>query len=139
MDTRMLAMVAMVMIALAGCDAGGSHSGPSRSPSLNGHTVALDLARCMRANGQPTFPDPVQDAAGNWTLSAQDIAKLREYTTCMRNNGVPNFPDPTSDGDFPDMDQGSFDATSMGRADRECQKLLPASVLGPQGPKPSRT
>jgi hypothetical protein len=55
------------MIALAGCD-NNTRSGaqPSASPSVDARAAALDVAKCMRANGYPNFPDPVQNAQGQW-------------------------------------------------------------------------
>lgn len=55
---------------LAGCG-GGSGSdatagSPSGSPASNVQQTLLQLAQCYRANGQPNFPDPVQDAEGRW-------------------------------------------------------------------------
>lgn len=131
MNLRMLAVAALAMTALAGCGGVGSRSQtqPSASPSVNGHATALDLSKCMRANGYPNFPDPVQDDAGTWTIpevpglptstnvcdalwrsfkqyerarqqSLIDLPKLREYAKCYRAHGVPDFPDPDEWGNF---------------------------------------
>ncbi|MEV5750436.1 hypothetical protein AB0L00_21670 [Actinoallomurus sp. NPDC052308] len=34
------------------------------------------------------------------TLSARDMAKLREFAECFRRHGVPDWPDPAPDGSF---------------------------------------
>ncbi|MFC6016163.1 hypothetical protein ACFP2T_08140 [Plantactinospora solaniradicis] len=75
-NPRMLVVVGAAMIALAGCDGGGSNSDPgdqtSPSAAAIGNT-ALELAQCMRANGEPGFPDPVQDESGDWIFPETDV------------------------------------------------------------------
>ena len=60
--------VAAALVLLAGC--GGHPSATSTaSPSPGKHdqkSAYLQFAQCMRNNGQPSFPDPVQDANGDW-------------------------------------------------------------------------
>ena len=79
---------------------------------------------CMRANGEPSFPDPNaqgvisadsldrgsaqfqralqacrKDMPGGTPTPAQQAQDLRQglaLSDCMRRNGVPNFPDPRS-------------------------------------------
>jgi hypothetical protein len=67
---RTLAVVlATAMIAIAGCDnntPSGAH--PSASASTDARAAWLDVAKCMRANGYPNFPDPVQIAQGVWDI-----------------------------------------------------------------------
>lgn len=136
-NPRMLVVVGAAMIALAGCGGGGADPDPgaetSPSAAANGNQ-ALELAKCMRANGQPNFPDPVQDESGDWSfpetdvnytlpsecealgraqkdsedepeLTSEDMTKRRQYASCMRENGVPDFPDPDNDGNFPLSDR----------------------------------
>ena len=80
------------------------------------------FAACMRANGEPTFPDPnAQGAISAGSLDssspqfrqaladcrkdmpnstptpaqrAQDLRQAVAASACMRRNGVPSFPDP---------------------------------------------
>jgi hypothetical protein len=135
-NPRMIVVVGTAMIALTGCVGGGSASGdPTTASPVASANSLLDLARCMRANGYPNFPDPIQDEAGAWTfpdfeenykaptacaalgrdhkiaeneanqLSAEDMTKRRQYSSCMRRNGVPDFPDPDDDGNFPLSDR----------------------------------
>jgi hypothetical protein len=33
-------------------------------------------------------------------MSAEDLAKLRQYTQCMREHGLPNWPDPDATGTY---------------------------------------
>jgi hypothetical protein len=57
---------------LAGCGGHGSPS-PTTSRSLGADdqkSAYLRFAQCMRANGQPNFPDPVKDVHGNWGFPA---------------------------------------------------------------------
>jgi hypothetical protein len=66
---RMLAVIGIVTFLLAaGCSGGGRSAGPSASPSANIHASALEYAKCLRANGYPDFPDPIQDEQGGWTF-----------------------------------------------------------------------
>jgi hypothetical protein len=67
-----------LVLTLGACDgkSGGksSASGPAASPSASVSTedskrAWLDVAKCMREHGFPTFPDPVQDARGIWYIS----------------------------------------------------------------------
>lgn len=140
-----LALAAALLVTLAAC--GSSDGGdkiatadspaasPSGSPSSGGSkgpgdalADMLKYAQCMRGNGVPEFPDPVQDGGGlDLSLPAgsdpaavraaeakcrdlmpmggedtpvnPEIAKRnRELAKCMRANGVPNFPDPAPNG-----------------------------------------
>jgi hypothetical protein len=37
----------------------------------------------------------------NRNPTAEELAKLRQFSQCMRQHGVPDWPDPRSDGTFP--------------------------------------
>ena len=168
MTRRILAIVATAAIALAGCtDDGGGNTAASPTPSSN-EAAALELAKCMRANGFPNFPDPVKDdrgrwnfppeAAGDWqpaeacrplvhdwkiafsdekALTAEDLAKLREYVTCMRQHGIEDFPDPDADGnlELPDRLRTLADNQdpTFAAAARACESLLPPKNAGKGG------
>jgi hypothetical protein len=114
-------------LAAAACLVAVSACGSDREQ--NGATVqsaaALELARCMRANGVPNFPDPgpgdsgfklnsevnpqspsfraAQQACKRYlpsfpapgTMSASQRAKALNFARCMRTHGEPDFPDPS--------------------------------------------
>ena len=84
------------------------------------------FAACMRANGEPSFPDPSAQgviSAGSLNRAsaefqqalqvcrkdmpggmphpgeqAQDLRQAVAFSACMRENGVPDFPDPQPGG-----------------------------------------
>jgi hypothetical protein len=54
---------------LAGCGGGGSGGNPTTgSPTSGREPIAIQLAKCFRANGLPNFPDPTKDSQGNWVF-----------------------------------------------------------------------
>jgi hypothetical protein len=64
--------VAAVLFLLAGCG-GHSSATPTASQSPGTHdqkSAYLQFAQCMRKNGQQNFPDPIQDANGDWGFPA---------------------------------------------------------------------
>jgi hypothetical protein len=114
-------------------DAAGSSSPESSSSGTSGKTgLAFSVAgtvqemtkfaACMRANGEPTFPDPnaqgvisagsldrgspqfrqalaacrknMPNGTPNPAQQAQNLRQAVAASACMRRNGVPNFPDP---------------------------------------------
>jgi hypothetical protein len=111
------AVAAAAVISAAACSAlPGSPSGSVK------YQEALAFARCMRAHGVPSFPDPdsngqlngngidknspqVQSAAGacQSLLPGQNPAAVQaqagtlalRFSRCMRAHGIPNFPDPS--------------------------------------------
>jgi hypothetical protein len=127
---RILCLLGVVMLALAGCGGDRSpHPAASPTPSaVDDRTALLQVAACFRSHGYPNFPDPVQDKDGQWIFpdsagnpqasacdalkrqnkqrqrqerpSAADMAKLRQVARCMREHGVPDWPDPYEDGSF---------------------------------------
>lgn len=117
---------ALAGIALLAAACGGGSSGGS--PSAAGDTAyhkALAFAQCMRAHGEPGYPDP--DSQGNFLLngkkdhlngalmqSAQKACqhlipgsgvssaqqrqletRVLKFAGCMRAHGLPDFRDPT--------------------------------------------
>jgi hypothetical protein len=110
-------VAAAVAIAAAACSAlPGSPSGSVK------YQEALAFARCMRAHGVPSFPDPgsngqlsangidtkspqARSAAGDCQSmlpggnSAAQVAQAGtlalRFSRCMRAHGVPSFPDPS--------------------------------------------
>jgi hypothetical protein len=127
------AALAAALLLATGCggdSAGGAASGSSGATdtSGDGSDRGVRYAECMRENGVPDFPDPVN---GRLTLRAgegglnpdspefqaaqeacRDLApqgggarqggELRaqalEFAKCIRENGVPDFPDPQFSG-----------------------------------------
>jgi hypothetical protein len=156
----LLPAIAATMLAQAACGGGGTTiTEPSRSASptiaQDSRAAWLDLAKCMRANGFSTFPDPVEIRSGVWAIppgvdetipaacdqlfrtakqatnsdsapTAEEMAKLRQYASCMRDNGLSNFPDPDEDGNFgPDAQQP--DDSTYRTAHDACKKYAPPS------------
>jgi hypothetical protein len=67
--------VAGVLMLIAGCSCGSGTTGatPAATHSYgksDQRQAYLTFADCMRSHGQPSFPDPVQDANGNWGFPA---------------------------------------------------------------------
>lgn len=129
---RLLIAVALALTA-AGC-AHQSQSDPqvasagnkTAAPSTSASADPLKFSQCMREQGLPWFPDPVdgrlsimvpkgtdpkkmeaaQEACKQWAPdggqphkpSPEELQAARDMAKCMRANGVPNFPDPQSDG-----------------------------------------
>ena len=64
--------IVAVLFLLVGC---GEHRAatPTATRSVgttDQKSAYLQFARCMRTNGQPDFPDPIQDADGDWGFPA---------------------------------------------------------------------
>lgn len=120
---RCVLVLAAMLIALAGC--GGTGNQPSDGADRN---KLIEAARCMRANGFPDYPDPIEDD-GIWVipepaadltpppaclelfraakgrpparqLTAEELTQRRKWADCIRKNGIPNLPDPDSNGNF---------------------------------------
>lgn len=118
------ALAAGIALLATACG-GASQSGPSTTSSQSGHaTGALAFARCMRAHGVPTFPDPdsqgsfppfhtgvskevssTADRACKHLASSGGVATPKQeeqklvfgvhVARCLRAHGYPSFPDPT--------------------------------------------
>jgi hypothetical protein len=130
-----IATMAMAML-LTGCGSGGSS--PTSAQSRK-YQKALAFVQCMRAHGEPTFPDPssqgiISDSQANLAspvlLAAaracgpllppgslqlteaqqeQLAAQALKRAECMRAHGVTNFPDPPAPGQ-----QGTAPASGQG-------------------------
>lgn len=109
-----LAGVAMLAAACGGGSPAGSGPGNGQTP----YQQALAYAQCMRAHGDPGFPDPNSQGlfshpAGPEYQSAgracghllpsqplttaqkqQHVGQALKFSACMRSHGVPSFPDP---------------------------------------------
>jgi hypothetical protein len=156
-NPRMLAVVGAAMMALTACDGGTSGAQATASPTASiaadSRAAWLDLARCMRTNGSPNYPDPVQNDRGVWNIppgandpipaacdqlfrkakqatnaaggpSAEEMTKLRRYAACMREHGLRNFPDPDEDGNFGPEAQQEADSTYR-TAHEACKQYAP--------------
>jgi len=112
-------------LGLAACGSTGAPSGTVTnvgSPAASGPSPALQFAKCMRANGVSSFPDPgsgpgpqgaevdpespafqtAQKACQKYLpndgqprpMSAADRVRAVAFAKCMRTHGEPDFPDP---------------------------------------------
>jgi hypothetical protein len=165
-----LVALAIFLPVLAACGESGDSSGGSGAAASGGSSAAasggaagkgdaryVKFAQCMRQNGVPDWPDPIDGdkflmprgkidpnspqfkAAARkcewlrppeWT-SRQDPAnqaKMLKYAQCMRKNGVPKFPDPQ--GEAPDPGDVNPDSPQFKAAAQKCQSLRPAGGGG---------
>lgn len=134
----------------------GASSNPSAAPSATGADqgeAMLAYSQCMRDNGVPNFPDPVNgglqidgnevgmdtpayqaaDEACKSLMPAppagseedpQDRERMLAYAQCMRDNGVPEFPDPKP-GEGLNLDGAviDLDSPAFKAAEEACQSL----------------
>ncbi len=80
---RILCLLGVVMLALAGCSGDRSPRSAAASPTpsaVDDRTALLQLAACFRAHGYPNFPDPVQDKDGQWMFP--DSAGNAQASAC---------------------------------------------------------
>jgi hypothetical protein len=148
---RWLAAVALLTAGLLeGC--GGSPGSISSSASGD---RAFRFAECMRDNGVPDFPDPVDGritlrSAGDPAAmqpaqeACQDLApqgranpRMQEqiiaFSQCMRDNGVPDFPDPEGPGRLLIPRTIDTQSPQFERARQACQGKLRGSGWGEGG------
>jgi hypothetical protein len=158
------AALAASALALAGC---GGSSGNSTTTSAapaggsGGSSAAAGTGRleqfsaCMRAHGEPQFPDPTAQGtfplpAGMSTNSAQfqaaqrackslappgpvngqplsqtELSKALKFVACMRSHGVPTFPDPNAQGKFQGGGSLPVNSPQFFSAFKICRPLLP--------------
>jgi hypothetical protein len=136
-DTILAAAIAGIAVLAAACGSGspsGAGSGSGQAP----YQQALDYAHCMRAHGDPGFPDPnsqglfprpagpryqpASRACGHLLPSqpltvAQKQEHVRQalrFAACMRSHGYPNYPDPivTNGGAAVGLSFGGIDQRS---------------------------
>jgi hypothetical protein len=160
--TRILVVAAAAVMALVGCSDGSGNAGngggasPTASaPADAAYRTALEFAKCMRTNGHPNFPDPIE-ARGEWTFpetgenveapaacdavarqqkqnvrdpepTVEEMTKLRQFATCMREKGFPTYPDPDAQGNFPLAEdlRAIENDQPMRDAEKACESLLP--------------
>lgn len=153
---RWLAAVALLTAGLlAGCGgSSGDDAGASRG-SASGDS-AVRFAECMRENGVPDFPDPVDGRitmssaqAGSAAMRAaqeacQELAphgranprmqeQLLAFCQCMRDNGVPDFPDPEGPGRLLVPRTIDTQSPQFEQARQACQDTLRGSGWGDGG------
>jgi hypothetical protein len=159
--TRTCAVIASIVAAgllASACGSGPQHA--NASGDQNGGTSAyyqkaLAFSKCMRSNGDPSWPDPGPQGAfpnvnGSLDKSSPrfkaaskacaklspggapqsvfqaDYRKLLRYSACMRAHGDPSFPDPVLDA-HGDGYTGRMDTNSpqYQRANSVCHSLFP--------------
>jgi hypothetical protein len=165
---RLAAPAAIALLAaglLAGCGgagddgarAGASGGGGAGAATGDRGAQAVKFAACMRENGVPDFPDPVdgrivmragpggievdeatleaahaacQEFAPAGRADEQMQQQLLAFTQCMRDNGVPDFPDPQGPGRL--LVPRSIDVQSpqFQQAHQTCQGELEGSGWG---------
>jgi hypothetical protein len=82
--TALVVVVVVTAVALpAGCGGSGDPPGGASAASTPDAASALRaVARCYRANGYPSFPDPEQDEDGNWNFPESAASGVRMPPTC---------------------------------------------------------
>jgi hypothetical protein len=158
------AALAASALALAGCG-GSSVNSTTKSappaPASGGSSAAAGTGRlqqfsaCMRAHGEPQFPDPSAQGtfplpAGMSTSSPQfqaaqqackslappgpvngqplsqtELRKALKFVACMRSHGVPQFPDPNAQGKFQGGGSLPVNSPQFFSAFKTCRPLLP--------------
>ncbi|GAA3214773.1 hypothetical protein ACFO1B_12420 [Dactylosporangium siamense] len=122
---RVRPIVVVALLVLTGCGGGQPTARPSSGAD---HAKLLEAVRCMRDNGFPDYPDPVE-AEGTWVIpppagdlpappaceelfrgakgppprrerTAEEVAQLRKWGACIQTHGIPELPDADSNGDF---------------------------------------
>jgi hypothetical protein len=112
-----------IAVLATACGSGGSPAGGYSAGGQTPYQQALAYVQCMRAHGEPDFPNPTsqgsitfgpvnnQSAAyisankscqhlfsGGAPLTAaqkqQRVTQALKFAACMRSDGVPDFPDP---------------------------------------------
>jgi hypothetical protein len=145
---------ALVGTALLAAACGNSNSGSSGAGDT-AYQKAVAFAQCMRAHGEPDFPDPNSHGVftfhgnpfagpafkacghllpnGGQTTPAQEQKELSEALqlgACMRSHGMPNFPDPSVQNSniIFDISPGALKTPQFQAAQRACQKLMPGGL-----------
>jgi hypothetical protein len=153
---RWLAAIATIALLTAGLLAGcGGSSGSSAGSSASGDR-AVRFAECMRENGVPDFPDPVDGritmrsggdpatlqvaqeacqkfAPGGGRTTAQMQEQIIAFSQCMRDNGVPDFPDPEGPGRLLIPRTIDVESPQFEQARQDCQDKLRGSGWGEGG------
>jgi hypothetical protein len=155
---RWLAPIALLTAGLlAGCGGSSGDDADASGASASGDR-AVQFARCMRENGVPDFPDPVDgrivtdgvqlDRAAMQAAHAacQELApegdgganprmqeQILAFSQCMRDNGVPDFPDPQGPGRLLVPRTIDTESPQFEQARQACQDELRGSGWGEGG------
>lgn len=158
----LLAVTATLAMVAAGCggSAGGSNptgsaGGGSNTSSSPGASKLEQFSQCMRAHGEPSFPDPTAQGTfpptpGLATKSPQfqaaqqackafappgpltgqgvsptALSKTLKFVSCMRSHGVRSFPDPNAQGKFQNAGSLPINSPQFFSAYKICRGLLP--------------
>ncbi len=150
---RFATLALLTPVLLAGC---GSSSDGSAGSSASGDR-AVRFAECMRENGVPDFPDPVDgtitmrssgdpaamqaaqqtcrklapQGGGRATQRMQE--QILAFSQCMRDNGVPDFPDPEGPGRLLIPRTIDTQSPQFEQARQACQSKLRGSGWGEGG------
>lgn len=118
-----VALAAAACLLAAGC---GTPAEKQHAGGKSNYRQALAFSKCMRAHGDPAWPDPGPEGAfpndnGSLDKSSpqfkkaratcrklepgspdaasfqRDYKKLLKYSACMRRNGITKYPDPKLD------------------------------------------
>jgi hypothetical protein len=157
------ATLAAAALALAGCGssggstttAAGAGPGASNGSTASGSSRLERFSSCMRAHGEPQFPDPTAQGkfplpAGMSTNSPQfqaaqqackgfappgslsgqsvsptQLSRALKFVACMRSHGVRSFPDPSAQGKFQSGGSLPLNSPQFFSAYKTCRALLP--------------
>jgi hypothetical protein len=92
-DLRIFVVAGTAVMALAGCSGSdgdaGSRGPASASPTPTGdvRSALVEFTECMRANGYPSFPHPVEAENGQWQMpeSTGDVRPPDVCAAAFRN------------------------------------------------------
>ena len=136
----------------------GAASTPRRESGASPDANIAAIAACYRAQGDPSFPNPLYDPAdGRWHFaispgsapqSTQEACqhlfpasaptppvpqaqfqKLVQLASCIRKHGVTNWPDPNAQGQFPLPQALMQKSPAQEQAFRACQRYFPSGGL----------
>jgi len=162
--TGILAMALAASAVLAAACGGGPPPGAGPGNGQAPYQQALAYARCIRAHGDPGFPDPTSQGLfphppgaqyqsatracehllPSQPLSAaqkqEHVSQALKFSACMRAHGVPGFPDPiiVQGGTAIGLQRGGFDRGSprFQAALRVCRTFEPGLAGGLAGTAP---
>jgi hypothetical protein len=84
--------------------------------------------KCMKTHPLPNVPKELEEKPP--PMTAEEIAKRREYAKCMRENGEPDFPDPGPDGYPPEEPSEQPMSDSALAASVRAQRICGLAVYG---------
>ena len=124
-------------------------SSPAGTNPTTYYSDTVDFARCVRAHGEPDFPDPngqglfphppnntsaikacqhlLPSQQTTPAQSQQGLAQMLTYARCMRAHGDPGFPDPTVSGGNVGIRGLDPKSPQFQTAETACRSLSPGS------------